>query len=1197
MRSALLLIQIFLFTNLSAQMNNWLPIKVNHKLGFIDTSGEILVEPKYDAVGNEPLVWNRFFTGQSDFILVENNEKLGLINANGQEVLAPNYTQIRPLNDTLFVVTIDSLFTVVNRSGEILMDARYEDVRVLYGNGRQVPEYFMVQKNSLWGIHKRKGHQVFSPQFGYIEIIEEGKGYFKVKKDYGDKHWALYGSDAKQLLPYKFTKIEVINDEFIICLDKDELGRYSVWDHEGTQVLPPEYLTYKKLNNHFIALKHKDTTPSRRSSTKEPTQQKEWQLYSFKKKEFITTPDDYDFFLPLDSNYVIAQKGELMGILDKDGKEVLEPTFTAIEKGRPPYYRVRKRNWGLFTLEDGLVVDCQYQAIAEFDQDNALVRKNNLYGMINTFGEEVISPQFEKIQREENFYKGFFDVSMTLFEMGDSGRVVSEEYFPEVYTLSIGYETDMFGDDVTMSDIQAFQNQGRNLLGNLSAPTVWSPFDTLEVLNTPWQWQRNEVFKRFELINTDRNQRVESPRYLTIRHIPEVRLTMVFLGEEPILNRLSAMTTFPLDTACSMALFSHEEGRFITDFEMMGLNRRDFQDGNEYARFIDKEGRFGLINQYGEQAKDDAGNPVRFTYIGEFKDGRARACLGGRISQVDEPKFQKFSVGFVRDFVNQFYITPTRFIPLNHVANFHVAPIGEEKADWGYINKKGKFIIDPTYDFANDFVDNSAINQKDGFWGIINEKEEIILDFKYSSISPFDGNWKISLPNSKPIFFNNKGHEIIGLKYSKFGGFSDEMCAVQIDSLWGFINKKGEEVIPCQFTEVKKFSEGWAAVRYDDYWFFIDKSGEKVLHLNDHIKFVETVGTFKNGLCWFKTGKWHGYFDKSGNIRIEAAFTKAFDFENGIARVVFNKKTGLIDTNGEWVLKPKNLEVIFPFDENGIAVIREHFKKPSGLINLKGEILTELKYRKIEPPKNGFYKVSDGDLWGFLDTNGKEVIPLMYDQAMDIENGLVAVSLPSQLTWFFINTKNERAFKGNYEIVESFNQGYAFVQKHEFDDATKMHIGIDGKRFNPNEGDLVMHYSEGIFGMYTLFGTRRRFRRSLDYYFCDKNGVNVFNRNFGGIEPFKNRAAPVKMNGKWGLINQQGVYVIEPKYGKINHLDNGLLHVRPGVLFGLANKKGEILIEPKYDMLEKSRGILRLEQGEAIGYVNQDLETIWEVQK
>lgn len=1183
MRLALLVTQLIFSTFLAAQMNSWMPVKVNHKLGFINPSGEVIVEPKYDAVGDKPLEWNRFFTGLSDFILVENQGKLGLIDRTGQEILEPNYLQIRPINDTLFVVTLDSLFTIVNRSGKVLIDSRYEDIRPIYNSSEQVKDYFMVKKDLLWGVHKREGHQVFAPQFGYIEILQKGLGYFKVKKEYGDKHWGLFGSDAKQLLPYAFTKIDVINDDFIIALDKDRAGRYSVWNHEGSQVLPAEYFTYRQLNQHLISLKKED---------------RKWYLYSFKNQKFLPNPKEYDQFLPLDSNYVIAKKGKLMGILDNLGNEVLAPTFTAIEPARPPFYKVRKRNWGLFTFKDNLVVDCKYQAIADFNGMNALVRKDDLYGMINIKGEEVIPTKFEKVQKEDNYYKGFFDISMTLYEMNDSGQVLNEEYFPEVYTLSIGYETDMFGDAVTMDDIRSFQNgnRGPNILGGLGSQSFWSPTDTLFIENSPWKWQNNDFYKKYELINTAQNKVIKKPLYTAIRNIPEARLTMVFTAGEPVLNRISSIATFPIDTACAMALFSHDEGKFITGFDMMGLNRQDFQKGQSYARFIDLKGKYGLINNNGEQAKDEFGNPFRFTFIGDFQNGKARACLGGRISIVDLPKYNKYATGFTREFVTEYYITPTRFFSMPQVAKFHIAPVGEKGANWGYIDMEGNFIMDPVYDYASDFEDSSAVNQKEGLWGIINENEDIILDFKFSSIVAFDGNWKISLPNQKPIFFNSKGHELIGLKYSKFGGFSEGMCAVRIDSLWGFVNESGDEVIPCQYKEVKKFSEDWAAVRYDDYWFYINKSGEKVLNLDDHIQFVESVGSFNNGLCWIKTGKWYGFINKKGKLIIEAAFTKAFDFHDGVARVVFNKKTGLIDTHGDWILKPKDYEVIFPFDQNGIAVIRSHFKKPSGLINKKGEILTELKYRIIEPEKNGFYKVSDGDLWGFINTKGEEVIPVIYDQVTDIENDIVAVSLPSQLTWFYINTKNERAFKGNYEIAESFHQGYAYVQKHEYDDETKMHINIDGEYFNPTEQDLVMHFSQDVFGMFTQFGTIRRFRNQLNYYYCDKDGVNILNRNFEGIEPFKNNTAPVKIDGKWGLINKTGVFMIEPKYAKINQLKNDLVHVRPNILFGMADKKGKILIEPKYDRLDKQWNIYRLERGEAIGYIDQNFEWLWEIQ-
>ncbi len=1185
MRITLSILTLFFYTALSAQFNsNWLPVKINHKLGFIDNTGSVIVEPKYDAVGERPVPWNRFFAGDSNFRLVELDKKLGLIDQrNGIEVLAPNYTQIRPLHDTLFVVTYDSMFTVVNRVGKILIDARYEDIRPIYDGGGQVHEYFMVKKDELWGVHKKEGPQIFPPKFGYIELIDKGKGYFKVKEDYKARKWGLFSGDAMRILPDKFDKIDVLNDNFILGLNQDREGRggkWTTWNHRGEQVLEEDWYSYKNLNKHFVTLKNSDRT---------------WYLYAFSKKDFLSHAKKYDFFHRLNKDYIIAERNHLKGILDSLGNEVLPPTYKEIEKATAPFFKVRKKKWGLITLEEGIVVPCEYQAISNFDGMNALVRKNDYYGMINIEGEEVIPAKFEDIQKEENYYKGFVGTTMTLYEMSDSGKVINEEFFPEVYTLNVGYELNMFGDEFTMSDIR--RNANARLFGGLRGNRIWSPRDTLEVENTPWIWQKNEMNKRWGCFNSVTKTMQYSPQYQTIRHIPEVRLTMVYSSNDYILNRLSSMVTFPIDSASSVALFCHDRGKFITSFNLMGLNRQDFRKGRKYARFIDKEGQFGLIDRTGKQILDENGAEKRFTYIGDFRNGKARACLGGKITVTSEPKDQKISPDWINTFVYDYWITPTRFFALNHRKKFFIDKVGKNKPKWGYIDTLGNFVIDTIFNFANDFQDSMAINQIGEFWGVINEKEEVLLDFKYAGINNFNNNtWKVSVRNQKPIFFNNKGHEIIGLKYSKFGGFSDGMCAVMVDSLWGFVDESGFEVIPCQYKEVKKFSEGWAAVRFDSSsWFFIDKKNNKVLEFEGELAYADGFGAFNSGLCWYQLGRWYGYINKKGKTKIEAVFTKAFDFQHNVARVVYEKKTGLINTKGKWILKPQRFEVIFSFDENGLAEVREHYKKPSGLMNAKGELLTTLKYRSIEPFNNGYYRVSDGELWGFLNAKGKEVIPTIYAQTSEISNDLVAVRHPSQLTWYYINSKNQRAFKGNFEIAEAFSENYVFTQKHEYDDDTKIWLDRKGQAFNPVPTDDIIHYSENAFGMFNQFGVRNNFRR-LNYYYCDKNGINLFNRFFEDIQPFKNKTAPVRSQNKWGVINDTGVFVIEPKYSKINHLDNGLIHVKPSLLFGLASRQGEIIIPAAYDYLEVANQIYRVERGEQIGYLDRNGNWIWEIQ-
>ena len=54
--------------------------------------------------------------------------------------------------------------------------------------------------------------------------------------------------------------------------------------------------------------------------------------------------------------------------------------------------------------------------------------------------------------------------------------------------------------------------------------------------------------------------------------------------------------------------------------------------------------------------------------------------------------------------------------------------------------------------------------------------------------------------------------------------------------------------------------------------------------------------------------------NKAGEPMINSIYTKAFDFQQGRARVVKNRKTGLIDKTGSFVMFPKKYDLVFPFE-------------------------------------------------------------------------------------------------------------------------------------------------------------------------------------------------------------------------------------------------------------------------------------------
>ncbi|MEG0513581.1 MAG: WG repeat-containing protein, partial [Clostridia bacterium] len=80
---------------------------------------------------------------------------------------------------------------------------------------------------------------------------------------------------------------------------------------------------------------------------------------------------------------------------------------------------------------------------------------------------------------------------------------------------------------------------------------------------------------------------------------------------------------------------------------------------------------------------------------------------------------------------------------------------------------------------------------------------------------------------------------------------------------------------------------------------YIDLDGQIAIDcsLHDYI----AIGSFSEGFARYRKDGKFGYIDVSGSIAIEAKWTQATDFINGIAWVEFDDLKGCIDKHGHIV--------------------------------------------------------------------------------------------------------------------------------------------------------------------------------------------------------------------------------------------------------------------------------------------------------
>lgn len=137
-----------------------------------------------------------------------------------------------------------------------------------------------------------------------------------------------------------------------------------------------------------------------------------------------------------------------------------------------------------------------------------------------------------------------------------------------------------------------------------------------------------------------------------------------------------------------------------------------------------------------------------------------------------------------------------------------------------------------------------------------------------------------------------------------------------------------------------------------------------------------------------------GFIDPQGQWVIEPKYEQAEPFSQGMAAVKENGKWGYISPAGAYVIEPQ-FDRAFSFRNNRAPVYESSQSKVKEyFINPKGE-----KVFEIQTGENGWYGdfVEDRLLvckegkYGFLDPEGNEAVPFIYDEACDFNQGLALV--------------------------------------------------------------------------------------------------------------------------------------------------------------------------------------------------------------
>ncbi|MEL6865532.1 MAG: WG repeat-containing protein [Bacteroidota bacterium] len=1093
-----------------AVAQQYFPIKVDKKWGMIDADGKIILEPRYDAIGEFK---------QFGYAIMQRDGGVGMLNKSGAELVPPLYDDLKVLDSTLIAVMEQGDWQVINLKGDVILSKGYDRVQVWNG------KYLCFEKNRLWGLADVQGRQICDAEYDQIEYLDST--YFRTRKQ---DLFGLVGNDGQLILEAGYRDIKVHNDQLIFFRQGELWGAV---DATGAEKVTPDYETFQLVTNQFFKL----------------GKAQRWDLYSIPAQDIIVK-GEYDNFYPFTSDYLLCKKNRLMGLIDAQGKTLLLSQYNEIQACQGQYFRARyKGRWGLLGPGDQIIAPFEYDYIAPPKGRICIVKKEDRYGAVNMAGELVISPDFERIefQEEQAQVKAYIGDVMSLFYFNEQGDLEDENEFKKHFTITIGKKRDQ-----RRFNINQFEAQNNYLLDD-------------------FEWFYSSVEDRWGLRRLDDGSVQIEPAFDWIRIESEHGFTLVGIEKRDYYD--FEWTKFRFEMV--YGLVNNAVGLLVTRVELLDVRLDDFVNGYPTARCIFNSGRHGLIARSGKIVRKD------FAYIGDFKDGLARMSAKGRLSGSFKDK--DYELGALSKYLNDLLAPNYRVNYTLYDQEFEEeAHLICNECEWGYIDTAGNVIVQPQYTFARPFVNEVGIVEFEGQWGMLAKNGQTLIPCRYDKLHFLENTnnkiLRVYKSRQKYGLIDTLGQVMVDLNYDEIGAFSNGRLAVKRNNMWGFVNKNGLEIIPCRFRRVRNFNEGYASVQVRGNWGLIDKQGDVVLDFN-----YRRMGDFKEGLIWVHTKKGVGYVNEKGAMIIPPSFSKAFNFEGDVARVIVNGRYGLINKKGEYILRPRYSK-IEAFDQYGLAiVIYGNRLIRYGLMNRQGKMVTTKDFREIRPFNEGRAVVKYRGAYGYIDPSGKLAIAANYSKAAAFSEGRAAVQRNGVCG--YIDITGKEVIDLEYSKCLDFIEGKAVVYKGYRQGGI---IDRTGNYVIEPSIDRLLQFTEGR-GL--VRDEQYRF-----YYITEQSKLNEGYYQKAG--EFQHGVAVVQSEGRWGVINQKGIAIIPPKYDKIEDFEDGYAKVRIQGFSGLTNLQGELIVQPTYEYISYAgEGVFRVEQGDKIGYFDSDGNWIWDLKE
>jgi WG containing repeat len=325
------------------------------------------------------------------------------------------------------------------------------------------------------------------------------------------------------------------------------------------------------------------------------------------------------------------------------------------------------------------------------------------------------------------------------------------------------------------------------------------------------------------------------------------------------------------------------------------------------------------------------------------------------------------------------------------------------------------------------------------------------------------------------------------------------------DGWMGLIDSTGKILCPISYDIIHPFEGNVAKVGKENKLALVNKNGKIItpFMFSTIYPFVEDIAIFRLHGSYEE-----GYVNKEGIIIAKNNYHNLTPFHNGFGRYQRADSFGIINKQGKETHLFTQKE--YPGQQNKWSPYpiseteRFYGSYPQSYKYLSGEAIELLQ---LEDGLAPIVKVVDKKIkFGFVDTSGSYIVPLIYDSISNFSNGFA--SFKKGKHWGVMNTKGEIIIKPTYDKITVAQKDFFIVT------------------LNSKYG-LINTVNQQVIPIAHPF---------IRYLFADL--YTTFKEENTETKEYKKEYGDWGLNGKWGVLNSKNEWVLTPEYDRIENINN-----------------------------------------------------------